>query len=352
MLYVVATVAAAALLLAPPSPAKALHKSPAAAGADPADDFHTLAQQRPWTCAEPGSAPPIPTGWSGGAAQCAWQNRLRMRQWTGPGGAASGQCLSAQAHWWAWARRDVPAAPAAWRTQWTSQSLADERGQEKRIVIIHRLANEAWSVTEWRWNPSPRVDTRRWQEGRWKLLAARAAQRHVPAQAAQGPREARMLRSVLEANLKQRPSDVGPDTWRWQAAGMCLNVDAIGLGQQIMQLPYASVDSRMEQRAAMQLQLARRYPKAAWLVDFALVPAAPKARGGAKFHAVWIEDAVLKGQLWIPTKGDGPLIRVRLTSTLPKAAGGAPDPAAVAGAQQVVLRELAGIASQWVAEHE
>lgn len=345
-------------MLLVPAPARA---TGAAAGRhspvadDIAIDFRSLAQQRPWTCIGPHAIGVPRTGWVGGVAECAWQNRLRMRRWSGAGGRKQGACVSAQAQWWAWVRGAAPAAagvPAVWRTSWSSQSIIDERGPEKRIVILHRLVDGEWSVTEWRWSPSPRAATRRWQESRWQLLVTLANQFRAPPEAAHGPDEARMLRGVLEANFGNRVGETGGQTWQWQSDGLCLKVDAVGLGQQIMQLPYAVDDSRQEQRAAMQLQLARRYPKATWLTDFRLMPAAPHARGGAKFYAVWLEHATLKGQLWIPTKGNGPLVRPRITTALPTTAGGQPDQQAIARAEQVVQRELTGLASRWAAEHE
>ena len=338
-----------ALALLAAVPASAAAKRRAAAPADVAVDFRALAQQRPWACTEPAAADGPRTGWEGGAAECAWQNRLRMRRWSGMGGTLKDGCVSAQAQWWAWLRA---ASPAAWRSAWAGQSMMDERAAEKRIVIVRRMPDGEWSVTEWRWKPSTRAATRRWQEGRWNLLAARAEQLRAPVEAQQGPLEARMLRSVLESHLDDRFGEIGNQAWRWQADGLCLHVDAAGLGQQIMQLPYSADDSRMEQRAAMQLQLARRYPNATWLSEFGLVPAAARARGGAKFQAIWLEQATLKAQLWIPTKGHGPLVRLRITTALPATAGGQADPQAIARAQQVVQQELARLASRWAAQHE
>ena len=342
----------AAIGIAFPSGAAAAAARPrSAAVPDLAADFRTLAQQRPWACAEQNADGVPSTGWAGGVAECAWQDRLRTRRWSGSEATGTGSCVSSQAKWWAWARSGTPAAvPAAWRSTWAGHSIIDERGPEKRIVIL-RLVNGEWSFTEWRWKPSTRAATRLWQEGRWKLLVDRAVQLRAPVEAPQGPLETRMLRSVLEANLGDRVGEVGHQGWQWQADGLCLNVDALGLGQQIMQLPYAVDDSRLEQLAAMQLQLARRYPKATWLTDFSLVPAAPRARGGAKFYALWIEHAALKGQLWIPTKGNGPLVRLRITTALPAAAG-QPDPKSIQRAEQVVQRELMGLASRWAATHE
>ena len=333
--------------------ASAAKRHPAPPG-DVAISFRELAQQRPWTCADQGSGDVPRTGWAGGVAECAWQNRLRMRRWNGAGGAAQGACVSKQAQWWVWARADSPAAAGAaavWRSTWAGHSIVDEQGPEKRIVIVRRLLDGEWDATEWRWAPSPRAATRRWQQGRWNLLVARAQQFRAPAEARQGQAETRMLQNVLEANLARRVGEIGNGTWRWQADGQCLQVDAVGLGQQIMQLPYAVDDSRLEQRAAMQLQLARRYPKATWLLDFTLVPAAGRARGGAKFYAVWIEQATLKGQLWIPTKGDGPLVRLRITTVLPATAG-QPDPQVVARAEQVIRDELTALASRWAVAYE
>ncbi|MFC0133149.1 hypothetical protein CR105_06285 [Massilia eurypsychrophila] len=345
-----------ALVLALAAPASAARPRALPAAADLAVDFKALARQRPWTCAVQPAIGVPPAGWAAVADQCAWQNRLRMRRWSGPVAAKPGACVSAQAQWWAWARGAAPAAgtpaagtPAAWRTTWATQSIIDERGAEKRIVIARRLKNGEWSATEWRWNPSPRAATRAWQEGRWKLLAERAAQLRAPAEAAQGAPQARMLRAVLEANLGTRAGEIGERGWRWQGDGLCLAVDEAGLGQQIMQLPYSSDDSRLEQRAAMQLQLARRYPRATWLTNFSLVPTSPNERGGAKFYAIWTEQATLKGQLWIPTRGNGPLVRLRLTAALPGVAAEAP---AVARAEQAMQRELMALASRWAAQHE
>jgi hypothetical protein len=349
-----ALLCALAVALAPTAGATAARSRPAAGG-DPASSFSTLAQQRPWICAEQQSAGLPRTGWTAGAAECAWQNRLRVRRWSGRGGVEQGACVSAQARWWAWARGPGPAAagaPLAWRTTWASQRVIDERGAEQRIVILRRLPKDEWSVTEWRWNPSPRGATRRWQEGRWKLLLARAEQFGAAAEAAPGPAEARALRGVLESNLGARVGEVGGQGWRWQGDGLCFRVDAAGLGQQLMQLPYAVDDSRLEQRAAMQLQLARRYPKATWLTGFTLVPAAPHGRGGAKFYAMWIEGATLKGQLWIPTKGDGPSVRLRIVTELPAAPDGRAAAPALARAEPLLRRELTGLASRWAVEHE
>jgi hypothetical protein len=328
----------------------------AAVAADVATDFALLAQQKPWFCAdEPANG--IPGGsWTDQPAECAWQNRLRVRRWNGQGGLQPGSCVSAQAHWWAWARAAIPAAagvPAAWRSSWSTQSVIDEGGLQKRIVIIRRAENGAWYVTEWRWTPSTRAATRRWQEGRWQLLAARAAQLRQTTEPEYGPPEARKLRALLEANLGTRVGEIGSQSWQWKADGLCLHVDAVGLGKPLMHLPYAIDDSRLEQRAAMQVQLARRYPTATWLTPFNLLPTPVNgSRGGAQFHAMWIEGAILKGQLWIPTRGDGPVVRLRVTTVLPVAQNGQPDAPTLDHARQILHRELMALAARWRSEHD
>lgn len=326
-------------------------RKPAIAKPDLARDFSALAQQRPRKCIGPDAAGGQPPGWKAEPAECAWQNLLQVRRWSAMGAMQPGSCVSPQAQWWAWARRGSD-QPAAWRAAWTVQGLVDERGPEKRIALIERASNGQWSATEWRWNPSLRAATRRWQEGRWKLLVAHVAARRQASATAGLARETRMLQSVWENNLGARAGEITGDSWRWQGGGVCLRTDPVGLGQQQLHLSYSVEDSRLEQRAAMQLQLARRFPEAVWITPFRLVPAAPQARGGAKFEAVWIENNEVKGQLWIPTKGEGPVVRLRINASLPAAPNGQPSPAAVGNAAQAVERELIALANRWTAEHD
>ena len=158
-----------------------------------------------------------------------------------------------------------------------------------------------------------------------------------------------MLRAVIEANLGKRAAETAGDVWRWQADTLCLRADLPGLGAPVLQLPYSLDDSRLEQRAAMQLHLARRFPKASWLTPFRLLAYAPQNKGGAKFYAVWTEDGLLKGQLWMPTKGEGALVRVRLDTPLPAARASQP---AAASAAALIERELAALATGWSNAYE
>ena len=276
-----------------------------------------------------------------------------MRRWSGQGGTAPGACVSAQARWWSWARGGGDAAaglPRGWRMSWHAQSLQDDDGARKRIVILRASPDGRWSVTEWLWDPSLRAATRRWQQQRWALLAARAAQLRQPAEPEFGSAPARMARAILESNLGARAGEIGSDIWQWESNRLCLRVEAVGLDGQQLQLPYAADDSRLEQRAAMQLQLARRYPKAMWLSSFRLVPPLPHVKTGAKFYAVWLEQGKLKAQLWIPTRGTGPLVRIRIDTVL--APGPVAADAAVARASRVVEAELFALAARWAYAYE
>lgn len=331
------------------TPVKAASKKARPAPLDVLGDFAALAQQRPWECADQQSAPTPRLGWAGGVAQCAWQNRLRMRRWRGPDVLTPSACVSGPAYWWTWARGK--GQPSAWRSTWPAQSLEEGQGPEKRIVAIERDAEGQWTTTEWRWHPSPRAATRRWQEGRWTLLAERAARLRQAGDTYRTP-EARKLGAALERNLGRRAAQASGDRLTWESDGLCLQADVGNTGQRVLNLPYAQDESRMEQRAAMQLQLARRYPTATWLMPFSLVPPPPNVRSGAKFYALWLEGAVVKGQLWIPTKGAGPLLRVRISTDLPATQAGAPEPKLLSRVRQVIARELGALAARWTYEHE
>lgn len=325
-------------------------------GMDIGDDFRALAQQRPWRCAVAPSGPVPATGWTSEAPLCAWQDRLRMQSWSGPGLPQGSTCVSAAAAWWSWIR-GKDAAPL-WHAAWPANSARDDSGAIKRIVLIREVSQGEWKVTEWRWSPSPRLATRAWQLSRWNALAARAEQFRQTVLAS-GTQETRMLNQVLEANLRHRPAERNGDVLTWQTDGLCLKVDAAAPGAQQLQLPYSADDSRLEQRAAMQLQLARRFPKATWLSTFNLVPTARHARGGAKFFAVWVDGGAIKGQLWMPTRGDGPLLRVRIATRVPaNAATATLTPADLAGdpavvlRRQVIERELKNVAALWASTYE
>jgi hypothetical protein len=348
----IALLLATLLMAAAASPAHA-SRSPRkpASRPDLLRDFAALAQNRPRACNAGPTASVPAAGWHLERDECAWQNLLRVRRWSIADGVEAGKCASAQARWWAWSL--PPGQSQAWQAAWTGQSRQDETGPVKRIVVVQRAAGGLWSATEWRWTPSAREATRRWQQGRWNMLAALAVKLRQGGSTVAGPREIQMLQAAWENNLGGRAGEIGNEigsqTWRWSSDGLCLRTEAIELGQPQFHLSFSAEDGRLEQRAAMQLQLARRYPKAVWLTPFRLVPAGPQASGGAKFDAVWTEGAEVKGQLWIPTRGDGPVVRLRIKTSL---TGAQPGPAAIALAAQAVERELIAIARRWSALHE
>lgn len=338
--------------LAAAGPAPARHRS--AAAPDVLDDFRALAAQRPWTCPDQAGAAAADSSWVAEPALCAWQNRLRMRRWHGQGGGRSPHCLSPEARFWTWARFQSPALSdkaVPWRSAWTSQSFSDVFASERRLIILRRGGGGQWSATEWRWRPSERPATRRWQESRWQLLVAAADRLQQPTAASPwSAADARLLWPVLAAHLGKRASEVSGNSVKWQSAGRCLQVDHGAPGPQQLQLSYAVDDSRLEQRSALQLQLARRFPNATWLTPFSLVPQPAQAHGGAKFYAVWTDAGVLAGQLWLPMRGDGAMQRVRITTPLAEAP--AQSTQGAAAGKHLIESELFAFASTWAQRYD
>ncbi|PWF39454.1 hypothetical protein [Massilia glaciei] len=349
----------AALILlagAPRSEAAAAAAKGRRAAAAPVDvmaALHTLARQRSRQCAA-GARVPQPPGWQGKTAECAWQDRLQMRRWEALPAVAAG-CLSQQARWWQWQQARQLAVPpesiGAWDGAWRSQSLRTASDAQQRISVIARAPAGTWTATEWTWIPSPRPATRKWQEGRWKLLAQAASALRGAAPAPDGPHMG-ALRETWEKNLAGRAGEVLADGWRWEDNGLCLRMETAGLSQAQLHLPYSRDEVRHEQHAAMQLQLARRFPKATWLMPFRALPVKDADQGaGAKYAAVWLEDKRVKGQLWIPTKTDGAIVRARIIVEAPATAGKPPPPALVKSIG-TIERELAALASIWESDHE
>lgn len=301
-------------------------------------NFRHLAQMRPRRCATDELPVPV-AGWHEGQMQCAWQGRLMVRGWTSRPLAAT-DCVSPAALWWRRVRERHPDAllpSTAWHRTWTTQHFASSRAGARYIAIVARTEDGGWMASEWRWLPSERPATRRWQEGRWNLLAE-AAQRlvqPVPVTAVQGNVPLQSVRSAWERLVGPAPGEYVADQWRWVSDGRCLTMDGVGVTQSSFQLPYLLDDSRLEQRAAMQLQLARRQPGAVWLRPFSLVDSALQSKSGlARYKAVWREQGQVRGQLWIPAKGDGPILRLRLSTPVQESVGNA-NPEA-----QIIEREL------------
>ncbi|TQK11290.1 hypothetical protein [Herbaspirillum sp. SJZ107] len=349
------TLAAGVLGVLCAGPVQAAPKAPkATAASDVLADFHLLAQQRPWTCATPSALPNV-QGIAAGDAACAWQNRLSRRSWTWSGDAAA-SCISHPARWWAWAQSALPpqAVRSVWHANWNSHATLLAIGEQRRLLLVRRERGGQWAATEWRWDPNPRPATRRWQQGRWQALvdaAARGAGSSPPQSAAVAPDTTR-LQAVFAAVLGGRAGEIGSDGMAMDAGGLCIGLSNPLPGQSTLPLSYNAADSRLEQRAASHLQLSRQFPNAVWLTPFKLLalPAAPAA--GAKYLATWLEGDDLKSQLWMPARGDGRAIRVRMSTRLAPGLGAHPEAAPVVKARQAVEHELEALAAQWAVRHE
>lgn len=295
-------------------------------------------------------------GWRKSSAQCAWQNRLQMQRWEASKGSDPMSCLNPPALWWAWARSGVATTSGnmAWNDGWATQSLIDDASAQKRVAILERTAEGSWVATEWRWAPSPRAATRKWQEGRWKLLteAARLLRQSQPKDLVS--QETSQLRTAWENNLNGSAAEITAESWLWERGDLCMRMETVGISQAQLHLPYSREDGRLEQRAAMQVRLARTYPKAIWLTPFRLLPLPESAvRGGAKYEAIWIENETVKGQLWMPTKGDGAVLRARIAVSLPPKKDSQTAGATLAtNIANSIDRELIGLATTWASDNE
>lgn len=347
------SVAALSAACAGPALAARTPRKPVAAP-DLLSDFRLLARQRPWTCPQPSDAPGI-RGVSVGDASCAWQNRLSRRTWTWSGDTAPG-CVSTQARWWAWAQSGLApqAARSVWQANWNGYSTLLANGDEQRLLLLRHERAGQWTATEWRWDPHPRPATRRWQQARWQALVdavARAAGTAAPQRAATAPDTAR-LQAAFAALLGARPGELGADGMALDAGGLCLQLSNPLPGQSTLPLSYGAADSRLEQRAAAHLQLSRQLPGAEWLTPFKLLSLPAPAAGGAKYLATWREGGELKSQLWMPAKGGGQTVRVRMSTRLAAGPGAHPDATQVARAKKAVEHELEALAAQWAVRHE
>ncbi|PWF49432.1 hypothetical protein, partial [Massilia glaciei] len=72
---------------------------------------------------------------------------------------------------------------------------------------------------------------------------------------------------------------------------------------------------------------------------------------GAKYEAIWLEDKLVKGQLWIPTKTNGVIVRARIVADAPATAG-KPVPAALEKSIETIDRELTGLATIWETDYD
>lgn len=337
----VLALSASFLFFAPPAGAAA--RKPAVPGAA---DFSGLSGSRAGNCAAPVDAGLAALG-TPTLRHCAWSQHLEMLYWQDLP-ANPNTCLPAPAIAWHRLGAGVGAVLRPWNAAWSGQSLLVQTGGLVQAGRVWRQESGQWSVVLWRWRPSDRIPTRAWQLGHWKQVAA--AVRAIDA-ANPAPGRTPLMTAWLDAT-NGKPRLLAADTWRWVGDGACLNVRTTSLGQAQMHLPHSRDDARLEQRSAMQVLLARRFPDAEWLRNFSLIePAISGDRSGAKFLAVWREGATVSGQLWIPLRGEGGIVRARIASELP-AGGGAALQEAAKDRAALIERELTKLAHAWEARHE
>lgn len=338
---IVAGMLALGALLAPE--AGAASRTP---GLPAAADFTKLSGSRAGNCTGP-VEPGLAALGTPSLRQCAWSQRIEMLYWEDVS-ANPNTCLPAPAIAWHRLGSGVRAVLRPWSAAWSGQSLLVQTGDMVQAGMVWRQANGQWSVVLWRWRPADRIPTREWQAGHWKSVAeaVRAIDAANPA-----PARTPLMTAWLDAT-NGKPRLLGPEYWRWVSEGACLDARTASLGPAQLHLPHSRDDARLEQRSAMQVSLARRFPAAEWLRNFSLIePAISGDRTGAKFLAVWREGTLVSGQLWIPLRDEGGIVRARISSELPAAAGPAMAEAARARAA-LIERELGRLAHAWEARHE
>lgn len=271
-----------------------------------------------------------------------------MRRWQSIADADGTRCVSAQAAWWSAMRSAAGDRPAVWQSAWNAQVFSDQVGQSKRIFILKKSPNGAWQAAEWTWQPAQSIKTRRNEARRWSRLEKETkGLAESPGKVAFDAAD--MLMQDWTGRLNGRPAEVSAASWQWQDGNACLRMEEAALGKAQLHLPYSQEDVRLEQRSAMQLKLARANPQAKWLISFQVLPASKRAASqGVQYEAVWAEGALVRGQLWIPQKNGGSVLRLRIAASAP---------AGDAGKTQVQLkdlvhRELSGLAAAWSANHD
>jgi hypothetical protein len=228
-------------------------------------------------------------------------------------------CVSPQARWWAWTRQRIGGGTgAAWHHDWQGNAMAGVQAGLLRYASIAPSGHGGWVATEWRWSPSTRPATRLWQQGRWQAITASGPA--APARSA-APMTASLAEPVVlawERNLHGRPAEVTSSGLLWEADHACLRLLPVAPTEMPFQLATNRTDVRLEQLAAMQVQLARRFPDARWLVPFRVLDDTAQASGNSvKYEALWSERGSVTGQVWIPAKDRDALLRVRVSAAVP-----------------------------------
>jgi len=340
---------AGALALGAASASAAPKTRPAAARKDapPAvADFDKLSGAHPRACEASADARLAAMG-EPSRRQCAWSGRIEMQYWrTIP--APTGACLPPAAIAWHRLATTAQTKPAPWNAAWTGNALVSGNDALQQALALWHAEDGSWSAVLWRWLPSSKPDTRAWEQDHWKDVVASA---QAIGAASRQPAASPLLQAWVDATAS-KPRVLDGDNWRWVAQHTCLTMQTASISQAQLHLPYSRDDARLEQRSAMQVQLARRFPNAEWLQPFTLLePATPGKRSSAKFIAVWKEGTSVKGQLWIPLREDSGVVRARIGSELGPAPAVHSDDA-VKQRADLVEHELTALANAWEARHE
>lgn len=331
-----------AALALPTAHAKAAKRS-----APAVSDFRKLSGAYPRECAAPVAASLAALG-QPSLRRCGWSEHVEMLYWDAVQVPVA-TCLVPPALAWHQLASAMQGAAGPWINGSSGQVLlaAPANGAMRQAGAVWRNADGRYSAVLWRWQPSTRAATRNWQAGRWQGVVDAVRALDSGRQAPASP----LLQAWLAAS-RGKPRALDGNTWRWQSEGACLSLQTEGVTQARLLLPHSRDDARQEQRSAMQVQLARRFPQAQWLQPFTLLePAVQGAHTGAKFLAVWKEGTLLQGRLWIPLPQDGGIVRAHLTTPAP---AGAAAPAQELTKQRAGLieRELGALAHAWEAIHE
>lgn len=319
----------------------------------PLEDLRSFSQDRPRACPDGNLAASMPASWRAEKAQCVWRGLLKMQRWHAPARALSG-CTGPAAQYWAWMRtrfgQPMRAQSVAWDLRWPANAVRAGSAGQASIAVIVRNPDNSWTATEWQWTPSTRAATRLWQHGRWHILQQAAAAMQPAPTPALTP-ETVQVRTAWEDALHGRAAEIDGAQWRWQTAGVCMAIDTVGLSDAQVQMPFNASEGRLEQRAAMQLLLARRYPQADWLTPFSLLMQ-PAGKAGAKYQALWRDGDQVHGQLWIPRQDGASIIRVRMSTSLPAGLDAKTRAPYLFRSVRAVTGEIAALASAWDGRHE
>lgn len=322
------------------------------AGALPSDisaivrSFAALARARPTFCKEQAGA--APDNWIAAPAQCAWRGALTMQRWV-PGTEGGSSCVSMPALWWHWRRAMLPveSRPPLWNQGWRRQAIIQgaEQAGKRRISLLTQDVNGIWVATEWQWSPPRRGATQAWELRRWKQLERAVGDLNDAA----APSVNAALHDIWQRNLRGRRAEIAGATMVWEAGRQCLRLKAADQHDDpAIPLPYAREDSRLEQRAATQVQLARSAPGTSWPVPFHLMLPSFAQQRSATYAAIGRRNGLLTGRLWLPARDEPAVLRARVETTLTFRPG-TPEEARVVTALD---RELEALAAQWTAEHE